>query len=91
VTKNGLKGLQAMITVNQQRTYLGTHNNLTQVERIYDVANIQNKCFQARVNYDYTKAELLAILFEKSLVWIRHQYCHLKETLAGGSGGKQAK
>lgn len=40
---------------------------------LYDVSLIQAKCLKARLNFDYNKAHILAILFEKSIVKMKKE------------------
>lgn len=69
-----------MVTINKNKTYLGSQDNPKLAAKIYDVALIQNHAMKVKdqirscqSNFEYTKAELLAILFAKSLVALKEQ------------------
>ena len=40
--------------------------------RLYDIAMIQNLGIQSRLNFSYTKAELLSILLNKNILELKH-------------------
>lgn len=40
---------------------------------LYDLAIIQAKGKSSKINFDYTRAQLLAILFEKSIVKVKKE------------------
>ena len=42
--------------------------------RIHDVLKIQTEGLGSRVNFEYTKVEIMAILFERSLVKVRDSF-----------------
>ena len=80
MSRNGRNKWQTMVTVEKCKTYLGSQNDPILAARIYDIALIQNSGLKVKEqirscqsNFQYTKAELLAILFEHSLIFIKTQ------------------
>lgn len=55
-----------MIMIDQKIIYLGTFKDATLAAKMYDVALIQARGLEAKTNFNYTKHELLAMLFEPS-------------------------
>ena len=68
VIKNGKDAWYSVMNIDTYRCYLGTHNEESLAAKIYDIAQIQNKGLETVVNFSYTKAQILAILQEKSIV-----------------------
>ena len=68
--------------IDQEKVYLCSMPKEKLAASLYDVSLVQAKCLKARVNFDYSKAHILAILFEKSIVGIKkEQISELKEHL----------
>jgi hypothetical protein len=55
-----------MIMIDQKIIYLGTFKDPTLAAKMYDVALIQARGLEAKTNFNYSKHELLAMLFEPS-------------------------
>lgn len=72
ISKNG-RQWQVIVFIDRQKTYLCISNIKARAARLYDVAVIQAKGLDAQVNYDYSKAQLLAILFQPSLIDLKAQ------------------
>ena len=69
-----------MVTVDKVKTYLGCYTNASLAAKIYDISLIQNQGIKVKAqirscqsNFKYTKAQLLAILFERNLVYTKSQ------------------
>lgn len=58
---------QSILMVESQKVYLCSTHDIHTAARLYDLAAIQTKGF-TKVNFDYTKAHLIAILFENSII-----------------------
>lgn len=54
--------------IDSEKIYLCTTDNPHQAAILYDYVIIQAKGLGSRINFEYTKLDLLAILFEKSIV-----------------------
>lgn len=70
VTLNGDKW-QVLFTILEEYIYLCSTPNEKQAATLYDISMIQNRGLKALVSMEYSKAHLLGILFEKSLVHMR--------------------
>lgn len=67
--------------IESEQIYLGNFTDEEYAAKIYDIVTIQNKCLEESLNFSYTKAEILAILFEKSLVQLRKNHLIENQTL----------
>lgn len=54
--------------IDSEKIYLCTTDNPHQAAQLYDAVIIQAKGLGAKLNFSYTKSELLAILSQKSIV-----------------------
>ena len=70
VSING-KCWQVLIMIDQRKIYLCSTHDVDRAARLYDLAIIQSKGLGSKINFDYNKAQLLAILFEPSIVEMR--------------------
>ena len=61
VSKNG-KSWQVFIIADKQILHVGKLRDPLLGAFIYDIATIQTKGLKSRINFNYTKSELLAIL-----------------------------
>lgn len=59
--------------IDSEKIYLCTSDDPYQAALLYDIVIIQAKGLNSKINFNYTKEELLAILFEKSIVQIKKQ------------------
>ena len=66
VSRNG-KSWQILIMIDSEKIYLCTTDNPHQAAILYDYVIIQAKGLGSKINFEYTKLDLLAILFEKSI------------------------
>lgn len=57
-----------MMMIDQEKIYLGTYDDPQKAAVLYDLAIIQAKGLDAKVNYNYNKIQIMAMLFEPSLV-----------------------
>ena len=57
-----------MMMIDQEKIYLGTYDDPQKAAVLYDMAVIQAKGLDAKVNYNYNKIQIMAMLFEPSLV-----------------------
>lgn len=71
VSRNGRCNWQILTMVDGQKVYLGTVDNILKAAILYDLVSIQAKGLKAKTNFIYTKKELIAILFLKSLMMIK--------------------
>ena len=53
------------------KAYLATVDNILYAAILYDILTIQTKGLKAKSNFNYTKAELLAILSMDNLLKVR--------------------
>jgi hypothetical protein len=65
---NGKNSWFAEIYIENYRCYLGTYKSELRAAKIQDVVQIQCNGLGAKLNFDYSKAEILAILEERSIV-----------------------
>lgn len=70
VSRNG-RSWQVLIMIETEKIYLCTTENPHLAALLYDIVIIQCKGKQAKVNFNYTKKELLAILFTESLIEVK--------------------
>jgi hypothetical protein len=63
-----------MMMIDQEKIYLGTIDNPEKAAILYDMAIIQSKGLDSKVNFNYNKMQLLSILFEPSVVEIKRNY-----------------
>ena len=66
VSRNGLSW-QVMSMIDCQSVYLATTKDPIEAALIYDIVNLQTKGMMARVNFNYSARELLAILLSEPL------------------------
>ena len=59
--------------IDTEKIYLCTTNDPDQAAQLYDVTIIQAKGLSSKINFKYSKDELLAILFEKSIVQVKKE------------------
>ena len=59
--------------IDSEKIYLCTTDDPYQAALLYDIVIIQAKGLSSKINFDYSKTELLAILFEKSIVQVKKQ------------------
>jgi len=57
--------------IETQKVYLCNTEDPVIAARLYDIAVIQTRGLKAKVNFDYNKAQLLAILLQESLLKIK--------------------
>ena len=57
--------------IEAEKIYLCTTTDPNRAALLYDVVILQVKGFQAKVNFTYTKEELLSILFHPSIIEIK--------------------
>lgn len=57
--------------IETQKVYLCNTEDPNIAARLYDIAVIQTRGLKAKVNFDYTKAQILAILLQESLLKIK--------------------
>ena len=57
--------------IETQKVYLCNTEDPVIAARLYDIAVIQTRGLKAKVNFDYTKAQILAILLQESLLKIK--------------------
>lgn len=62
VSKNG-KAWQVLIMLESQKVYLCNTEEPILAAKLYDLTVLQTKGLKAKVNFQYTKSELLSILF----------------------------
>ena len=74
VSRNG-KSWQVLIMIDSEKIYLCTTEDPQLAALLYDIVIIQAKGLSARVNFNYTKRELLGILFTESLLEIKKRKC----------------
>lgn len=67
VSRNG-KAWQVLIMLDSQKIYLCNTDDPVLAAQLYDLVVIQMKGLKAKVNFTYTKAQLLAILFQKNII-----------------------
>ena len=67
--------------VANKKYYLGMLGNPILAALIYDIAIIQTKGAQARPNFAYSKHQLLAILFQNSLIDIKNSLSENKKEI----------
>jgi len=72
VSRNG-RAWQILIVIDSERVYLCTTNDPQTAALLYDIAVVQIKGMRAKVNFKYTKLELLAILFTPSLIELKNK------------------
>ena len=60
--------------IDKEKAYLGMLNDPLLAALLYDTTIIQTKGLQAKVNFKFTRYELYAILFEKSIIKIKKEY-----------------
>jgi len=60
-----------MMMIDQEKIYLGTLEDPEKAAFLYDMAIIQAKGLDSKVNYNYNKLQVLAMLFEPSIVEIK--------------------
>ena len=73
MSQNG-KAWQVTLMVDNQKTYLGIFDDAHLAACIYDIAIIQSKGLAStKVNFEYNKTEILAMLFERSIINIKRQ------------------
>lgn len=72
VSRNG-RTWQVLIMIDNEKIYLCSIENPHQAALLYDYVIIQAKGLSSKINFCYTKAQLLAILFQKSLVQVKKQ------------------
>lgn len=58
------------------KAYLATVDNILYAAILYDILTIQTKGLKAKSNFNYTKAELLAILSMDNLLKVRQHQCN---------------
>ena len=73
VTQNGGKW-QVLFTIDQEYIYLCCSSKERYAASLYDISMIQAKGMKAITNFNYSKAHLLAILYEKSIVAMRKDH-----------------
>ena len=56
------------MSLNHKKIYLCQLENQELGAKLYDMAMIQNRGLNARTNFDYNKAQLLAIITNKNIV-----------------------
>jgi len=54
--------------IDNEKIYLCTNDDPHQAAVLYDFVIIQAKGLNSRINFNYTKAEVLGIIFQKSIV-----------------------
>lgn len=54
--------------MDSEKIYMGCLYDQEAAARVYDMAVIQSKGLEAKVNFGYSKAYLLACLFEESII-----------------------
>lgn len=59
--------------IDSEKIYLCTTDDPRQAAQLYDYVIIQAKGLGSKINFNYSKAELLAVLFEKSIVQVKKQ------------------
>ena len=57
--------------IETQKVYLCNTEDPVIAARLYDIAVIQTRGLKAKVNFDYNKAQILAILLQESLLKIK--------------------
>lgn len=61
--------------IDNQKTYLGIFEDAYQAAQIYDIAIIQSKGLAStKVNFGYNKVDILAMLFDRSIIKIKRNY-----------------
>lgn len=66
------RGWQIILMVETRKVYLCCCSDQETAARIYDLVIIQTKGM-GKVNFNYTKAELFAILFEPNILLMKAQ------------------
>jgi len=74
VVKNSQTSWLSAIIFSGKRYFLGSFSNEQDAAKVYDVAQIQCNGIKARTNFSYTKGEIIAMLFERSLIAIREEF-----------------
>ena len=72
VSKNG-KAWQILIMIDNEKIYLCIMDNPRQAAVLYDYVIVQAKGLAAKLNSNYSRAELLAVLFQRSIVQIKKE------------------
>ena len=57
----------------KQKNYLCQVANETQGGKIFDICQIQNRCFGANINFNASKSFIISCLFEKSLISVKNE------------------
>lgn len=73
VSKNGKLNWQILTMVEGKKVYLCTLDNIHKAAMVYDIFQIQTRGIKCKTNFNYTKAEAMAVLKCESLL-------HLKDT-----------
>jgi hypothetical protein len=53
------------------KIYMGTVDNIFKAAILFDIVTIQNRGLKAKVNFCYTKLELLAMLLLPNLTYLK--------------------
>ena len=71
---NNLCSYQVMVRVRSKAFYMGQSDDPKVAAYLHDILKIQHEGMGAKVNFQYSGTELLAILHSKCLVDIRKQF-----------------
>ena len=71
---NNICHVQVMARVDNRNLYFGQCEDPQLAAFMYDIIKIQSEGMSAKVNFEYNRLQLLAILFEQSLVQIRDEF-----------------
>ena len=79
VTKNGRCSWQVLSLYKGQKTYICSLDNVLKAAVLYDIHCIQIKGLKCKVNFNYTKREIQALLRLPNLLFIKSQLIMLKK------------
>ena len=72
VSSNGSKW-QVMQMIEGQKIYLITTKDVVKAAELYDLAHLQARGKTAKINFECSKAYMLALLFERSVVQVSRE------------------
>lgn len=65
ITKNFVSSWQIFMQFKGKKHYIATVDNIDYAAILFDLCSLQSKGMQVKTNFNYTKAELLALLLLK--------------------------
>jgi hypothetical protein len=71
VSRNGRSSWQILTMIDGHKVYLGTVDNIFKAALLYDLVTIQTKGLKAKVNFNYSKLELLALFLLPSIIGLK--------------------